>query len=346
MLTERQKKILNMIVEEFVKTNEPVGSKLLAERLDLSSATLRNEMAQLETFGYLEKTHTSSGRIPSEQGYHFYVESILNEKIGSEEVREFNLIDNIFKNKDIERDEAIKTAVNLLSEITNYTAIALGPNAYSQKVKKIELIPIKGNQCLVLIITDLGYVENKQFNFSDEVNIDEVIKVIDIMNDVLYGTPITRVSDRLKYIVDNQAIQEFIKYRDTIIEAFIEAFTRFSESKYFLSGQNNILYQPEFHDIKKVREFLTLLEKKEIFKLIGVDNEGISVRIGKENKIQALKDVTVITVPYEIRDGENGSISLVGPKRMEYAKVIPLVQYLAKNIEKLYNEDDDINKEE
>lgn len=339
MLTDRQKLILNLIVEEFVKTNEPVGSKFLAEKLNFSSATLRNEMALLEEMQYLEKTHISSGRIPSEKGYRFYVESIIDGKDNDEDFEEYSLIDSIFNNKEFERDEAIKAAINLLSQVTNYTTIALGPNAYSQKVKKIELIPLRGNQCLILIITNQGYVENKQFTFEEDINLEEVIKVIDIMNEVLYDTPISLVSERLRYAANHQAIKEFMKYRETIIEAFIEAFTKFQESKYFLSGQTNMLYQPEFYDVKKVRELLNLIEKKEIFKLIGVDQDGVTVKIGRENQVQALQDVTVITVPYEVTEGEVGSISLVGPKRMEYAKVIPLIQYLAKNIEKLYNDD-------
>ncbi|MBU1020615.1 MAG: heat-inducible transcription repressor HrcA, partial [Firmicutes bacterium] len=155
MLTVRQELILKLIVEEYIKTAEPVGSRSLSKYLDFSPATIRNEMADLEELEYLEKTHSSSGRIPSDLGYHYYIETILADKDGYS--ASFNTIDELFNNKDLAREEAIKQAMTLLSQITNYTTIALGPTAYGSRIKKIELVPLYENVCLLIIITNLGH---------------------------------------------------------------------------------------------------------------------------------------------------------------------------------------------
>lgn len=337
MLTERQELILKLIVEEFVKAAEPVGSRTLSKILDFSSATIRNEMADLEDSGFLEKTHTSSGRIPSEKGYRFYVESIINST--SKDSNEYSMIDEIFSNKTYAREEAVEEVMNVVSQLTNYTTVALGPNGYGSKVNKIELIPLTTNTCVILIVTDDGHVESKNINIPVGVDIKEMVKVMNILNEVLLNCPISQVSEKLHYEISHHKISELLKYRDTIVESFIEAFTKFTQSKYYLSGQTNMLYQPEFHDVSKVRELLSIIEHQEIFKLVDNVPQGLTVRIGKENEILAMKDCSVITIPYRISQDESGSIAIVGPTRMEYKKVIPLIEYIAKNMSKFYNDE-------
>jgi heat-inducible transcriptional repressor len=338
MLSDRQEVVLKLIIEEYIKTAEPVGSRTLSKILDFSPATIRNEMADLEDLGYLEKTHTSSGRVPSDKGYHYYIETILAEDSNYD--NSFNVIDELFENAEIKRDEAITQALNLLSQLTNYTTIALGPNAYGSKVKKIELIPLHEATCIILIVTNMGHVESKQITLPDNTTVDDMKRVIEIMNDVLYDCPISQVSEKIHYEINTERIKELMIYNQTIIDTFLEAFTKFTKSKYYLSGKNKMLYQPEFSDVNRVRELLTFFEQNDVFKLVEntQEQQGLTVRIGRENQINAMRDCTVITVPYQLNDKDSGTIAIVGPTRMEYQKVIPLVKYLARHMSKLYKE--------
>ncbi|MDD4069433.1 MAG: heat-inducible transcriptional repressor HrcA [Candidatus Izemoplasmatales bacterium] len=218
-MTKRQEIILKLIVDEYVKAAEPIGSKALSETLNVSSATIRNEMGILEELGYIEKTHTSSGRIPSEKGYRYYIETIV--KNLDEETDGFFEFEEVFKNKEHERDEIIKEAINLLSQATNCTAISLGPNAYHSKVKKVQLVPISSHQALILVITNYGHVESKQITIQDEIDTEELIKVIDLLNEMLVDTPISKVSEKLHYEIQHSRIKELLKYRETIVDSFI-----------------------------------------------------------------------------------------------------------------------------
>lgn len=336
-MTERQEMILKLIVDEYVKSAEPIGSKTLAKVLNISSATIRNEMGVLELEGYIEKTHTSSGRVPSEKGYRHYIETVA--KSVEEDSNGYFEFEEIFSNKEAERDFIIKEAINLLSEATNCTAISLGPNAYHSKVKKVQLVQLSLTHGLILVITNFGHVESKNINFDDNVDIDELMKVIDLLNEMLRDTLISKVSEKLHYEIEHSQIKELLKYRETIVDSFIEAFSKFAQSRYYLTGQSNMLYQPEFNDIDKLREFISAIENKEIFKIVDSRKEGISVKIGTENQITSLNDITVISSTYDTIDGEKGTVSLVGPKRMDYRKVIPLIKYIAKHIQKLYEEE-------
>jgi len=336
-MTERQEKILKLIVDEYVKTAEPIGSKSLAKVLKVSSATIRNEMSALEQEGFIEKTHTSSGRVPSEKGYRYYIETVA--KTIEEDTDGFFEFEQIFANKEAERDMIIKEAINLLSEATNCTAISLGPNAYHSKVKKVQMVQLSQTHGLILVITNYGYVESKEITIDDHMDVDELTKVIDLLNELLKDTPISKVSEKLHYEIEHNQIKELLKYRETIVDSFIEAFSKFAQSRYYLTGQSNMLYQPEFNDIDKLREFISTIENKEIFKIVDTEEDGISVKIGTENQITSLNDITVISSTYDTMDGEKGTVSLVGPKRMDYRKAIPLIKYIAKHIQKLYEEE-------
>lgn len=337
MLTERQEQVLRLIIEEYIKTAEPIGSRTLSKLLDFSPATIRNEMADLEDLGYIEKTHTSSGRVPSDKGYHYYIETILSDEEHFD--KSFNVIDELFKNTTMKRDEAITQAMNLLSQLTNYTTIALGSNAYGSKVKKIELVPLYDKTCVLLIVTNRGHVESKQITIPENTSLEDMKRVMELFNEILFDCPISQVSEKLHYEINAERIKEILIYNQTIIDTFLEAFTKFTQSKYYLSGKNKMLYQPEFNDVQRVRELLTFFEQNDIFKLVeNTQNQGLSVRIGKENEVKAMRDCTVITVPYQLNESDAGTIAIVGPTRMEYQKVIPLVKYLASHMSKLYKE--------
>lgn len=296
-------------------------------------------MMALEKEGYIDKTHSSSGRIPLDKGYRFYVEELLHNATDEEfEAKSYELVDSVFANAVVEREDAIKKACSLLSEITTYTSVALGPDTSDAKVAEIELVPLKANEYLMIVITDTGHIESKPVSFSnEEVNIDELKKVVGILNDVLVNTSLSEVSYKLQYIMDNHLIQEFIRYRETIIDNFIDAFMQFAETNYYISGSSNMLTQPEFQDASKMKKLLDVLEKKDLVKVIKESpTADLSIKIGKETGIDALDNATIISVPYEGENGEKGNIALVGPTRMDYKKVIPLMKYIANDISKFY----------
>ncbi len=335
MLTNRQKEVLKLIVENFVKTAEPVGSRTLSKQLSYSPATIRNDMSDLEEQGFLEKTHSSSGRVPSEQGYHYYVDTLMQEGPHMQTDIDMTLIDELF-DKNMQRDETIERAIQLLSQLTNYTSIALGPTADNSRVEKVELIPLYANVSVLLIVTNLGHVESKNITLPPGTDKEELAHIIRVLNEVLHDVPITQVSRRLKQDINHEKIRDLMTYNKQIIDAFLDAFTQFTQSKFYLSGQSNMLYQPEFKDLDRVRELMNFFEKNDILKLIEhEETNGLTVRIGRENQIRAMEDCSVVMVPYEVNDGEQGTIAVVGPTRMEYRKVIPLLQYLASHLSKL-----------
>ena len=302
------------------------------EHLPYSPATIRNDMADLEELGYLEKTHSSSGRVPSEKGYRFYVDYIQkNQKINT---NDFPPLKEIFKKKDIEREEAIKEAVKVLSEITNYTSIVLGPNASNSRVKKFEFVPLSEKNAVLVLITDRGHVESKNLVIQDGINIKEVEKVIHLMNETLVNCLVSEIPEKLNYEI-KPYFKQFMSYYEKLIDAILDAFSALASDKYYLSGRHNIFYQPEFQDVNKIHQLMLALEDKQILKIIQANESGLQVRIGNENHIDAMRNCTVITVPYRISQEEYGTIAVVGPTRMEYS-VIPLLEYIAKNISQLY----------
>lgn len=336
MLNKRQKEILKIIVEEYVRTAEPVGSKSICDRLNVSSATVRNEMAHLEKEGYLDKTHSSSGRVPLEKGYRYYVEELLQTDDTEFEKKAYELVDNIFQNKIVAREDAIKKACSLISEITNYTTVVLGPDSSNQTVSKIELINLHDLEFLMIVVTDTGHVETKNVSFNEEeVSIEEIMKVMDILNDVLKGTALSEVFTKLNYIMDNHLVQEFLAYRDSIINNFLDAFMKFAETNYYVSGSSNMLVQPEFQDQNKLKKLIDILEQKELIKIIkDTPADSVSIKIGSETGLESVDNATIISVPYENERGEKGNLALVGPTRMDYKRVIPLLEYIAKDLSK------------
>lgn len=335
MLSERQKLVLKAIVEEYVQSNEPVGSKSLVNvyGLNVSSATIRNDMAFLEQQGLIEKTHSSSGRIPSENGYRYYVQMILTER--EQEVKSFPLIDQIFRRHISSREEAIKESMSLVAELTNYATIVLGSQSHNSRIKKIQLVALDDRRAVVLIVTNHGYVESKKILIPDYLNIRDLEKVCLILNDILKDCLITDIDKAIKAHMSDGKIRAYLDYYDELVSTFVRIFTDMVQDKYFLTGQSNILSLPEFQDVNKVKDFLNAIENQEILKVVETSSDRITVRIGQENTVQALKDCTVITVPYELDDGKRGAIAVLGPTRMEYQKIIPLLEYIAENIKKV-----------
>ena len=341
MLTDRQKTILTAIIEQFVRTNEPVGSKLLTElpefMLGISSATIRNEMAYLEEQGYLLKTHTSSGRVPSEEGYRFYVNEILNNKsIKSVDYEDsFPLVDEILERNLLSREQAIHESMALVADLTHYTSVAMGSSGVNARIRKLQFVPLYGKYAVILMVTDKGNVESKKIIIPDMISNDEVEKVIIYLNKILYDCPISDIDERIRNSNEEIGIRDYIAYYDELIAAFVRTLTNMAKDDVFMSGKNNIFSQPEFKDTEKIKEILTTIEDEDFVKAVSFSDNSIQVRIGNENELSVMKDCSVVSVPYELDNGEVGRIAVIGPMRMEYQKIIPLLEYIAKNIKKL-----------
>ncbi|MDD2493194.1 MAG: heat-inducible transcriptional repressor HrcA [Bacilli bacterium] len=336
MISKRQRMVLKAIVEEYVKTAEPVGSKILTLRpefkLNVSPATIRNDMVLLEELGLIVKTHSSSGRVPSEEGYRLYVREIIEQE---DQKEAFPMIDEIIDRDLISREQAIKESMSLVTELTNYASIVMGSASYNARIKKLQFVSLHGRYAVILMITDRGYVESKKIIVPEDISIHDIEKVIEFLNDVLEDCPISDIDEVVREKLSSESINNYVEYYDELVGAFVKTFTEMAKDKYFLTGQNKILSQPEFQNVSKIKELLIAIEQKEIFKVIRASETGITVRIGSENQIKAMQDCTVITIPYEITEGEYGAIAVFGPTRMEYQKIIPLLEYIAKNIKKI-----------
>lgn len=338
MITSRQKLILKAIIETYVKDAVPVGSKSLTQMpyLTFSSATLRYDMAVLEELGFLEKTHTSSGRIPSEKGYRYYVEHLV---IRNEDVIDnYPLIDTIFRENRFTRDLALEKAIELLSELTNYTALAVGPSSDDSKIKKIDFIPLSNDEAVILIVTNKGHVQNQTFVIPDNISVDELRKVIKTLDELLFDRFLHEASRILKDQYAKSDVSEFMAYQEKLVESFIHAFSKFAKDNFYLSGLANMFDQPEFHEPSNVRRFVNMLDKKELVKVIG-NQTGLSIVFGSDLEVLPMENTTLISIPYRISDSETGTLAILGPSRMEYSKVIPLLEYVASNIGKLYNKE-------
>ncbi|MDY0277440.1 MAG: heat-inducible transcriptional repressor HrcA [Acholeplasma sp.] len=335
MLTSRQKLILKAIIEQYVEDAQPVGSKALTEMpyLNYSSATIRYDMAILEELGYLEKTHTSSGRIPSQKGYRYYVNHLVTRD--DEVVDDFPLVDQILSKHSYSRKMAVEEAINLLSDLTQYTALAMGPNNNSSKIKKIDFIPVANNEAVVLIVTDHGHVQHQNIVIPDGLNANDVKEVIKTLDELLHNRFLEEASEILKNEFAKNQISSFMDYQKQLFDSFINAFSKFAEDNFYLSGITNVFDQPEFTSVDHLKRFVNMLDRREIINLIG-DKDGLSVTFGSEIEFKPMENFSIISIPYRINENEKGTIAVLGPTRMEYSKVIPLLEYIASNLGKLY----------
>ena len=328
MLSERQNEILKLIIEEYSKSPVPVGSSSICDTLGVSPATVRSEMAKLEEIGYLEKTHISSGRVPSEKGYKYYVNNLMKPKeMTGEDMLNLQVI---FQNKSLVLSDAISKSLEIISEMTNYTTIVLGNNNES-KLKKVEVVPLSENDLLAIVITDTGHVENKKIDIKNS-NLEEISKTVDLINKLIVGTPISEVSEKLEFEI-KPIIAQYVSNHEMIYNAFYSAFTDLRDSNDVkVKGKNKMLELEEFsNNASKIKQIINKFDDKNIVSSIKEDDSGINIYIGTENNID--EDLTVIKTKY-VANNEEGTLAIIGPKRMEYDRVVSLLEYLKACIER------------
>ena len=280
MLTKRQENILKLIVMKYIELAKPVSSNLICKKLKCSSATVRNEMVELENLGLLEKTHTSSGRVPSEAGYRYYVDHLMQPKeMNGEEMLKLQII---FKNQNLVLSDCLKKSLQLISDMTNYTSIVLGKASHENQLKEINVVPLDKENMIIIVITDKGHVEHKAVTIKD-VSLEEVKKTVSLINDLIVGTPIDEVSSKLEFEI-KPIIGRYVKEHEIIYNTFYQVFQEFSHQNVDVVGRNNMLKQPEFNNVDKIKEILTKLDDENLLANIEADNNDIDAYIKKNRR--------------------------------------------------------------
>ena len=332
----RRDRILKLIVEHFIKSAQPVASQTLINEygLNYSSATIRAEMNALENDGFLEKTHTSSGRVPSSKGYRYYIEH-LRERSVSDEFK--YQMQSILDQKTQSIDNVIKESCEILSQMTSLASIVLGPNAKEEKLASVQIIPLSNSSATCVFVTDQGYVENKTFALTSEVNLQDIEKCVKLLNERLKGTAISELVPKMEAI--RPILNDFVIDQDVIYQAMLEAFVGFAKDRLDAYGQTGLFEQPEFaNDATKIRRLLELFESPEIFREVEDETSGdISIHIGGDSGDE---DVSIISAKVKIPGKSEGSIAIVGPKRMDYDQVVSSMEYLIEELEKRYANND------
>lgn len=337
-LSARKKEILRAVVVDYVKVAQPVGSRTIARRylVGLSPATIRNEMADLEEMGYLIQPHTSAGRIPSQKGYRFYVDELMETTDLEED--EIGTIRKAFTDRKLrEIEEIIKYTSLLLSSLTNYTSLILGPHLKKSAFKKLQIMPIDMQRGLLVLVTDTGFVKNKIINLPQSLSLDELSRIVSYLNSKLKGLTIDKITARLIREL-RRDLYYHVKFLEDTFTLLEESLAE-DERRVFLGGTTNILNQPEFGDIEKVKALLALFEQHSLLAtllarpVVGVD--GVVIKIGKENVLEEVQECSLVMTTYCLGKEVVGTIGLLGPTRMEYSKAIAVLQHVVDSLQQL-----------
>ncbi|WP_017755843.1 heat-inducible transcriptional repressor HrcA [Calidifontibacillus oryziterrae] len=335
MLTERQLLVLQVIIDDFIRSAQAVGSRTIAKKEDISfsPATIRNDMADLEEMGFIEKTHTSSGRIPSEKGYRFYVDHLLSPSILRKE--ELETIRSLFDARIYELENVAKKSAQLLSEFTNYTTIVLGPEHLETRLKQLQMIPLTRESVVAIIVTDTGHVEHRTMSLPEGLDPSELEKLVNILNEKLKGCPLIELQGKIHKELSG-VLKTHLSDYEKVFELIRRTFGPNTSEKVFYGGKTNMFTQPEFNDIQKIRSLLSLIEQESvIYNLFKSKSAGITVKIGQENQLEEMQNCSVITATYSIGNEPMGSIAIIGPTRMEYSRVITLLNIFSQDLTKV-----------
>jgi heat-inducible transcriptional repressor len=329
----RKIKILRAIINDYINTAEPVGSRTIAKKYDLgvSPATIRNEMADLEDMGYLEHLHTSSGRKPSDKGYRLYVDKLMNQHhLTSEE--ELTIKSKLLDSALFEMDKMLKQATLLVSELTKLTCIVNPPSVKRSALKSLQIMSLDESQMLLSVITDNGIIKNniiKVLHSPQDMNV--VVRLNNIINHRLKGLNV----EEINLTVINNLKNDLAGYDDifnAVIPVLYESLTKAGSSEAYAEGAENIFNYPEYNDIEKAKEFLTLLGNKNKLRGLLSGNANITIRIGNENIIDDARDCSVVTAVYKLHDKPIGTIGVIGPTRIQYSKVVTVLDKIVEEI--------------
>lgn len=331
-LDERKQRVLKAVIDDYIESAEPVGSRTLARKYDLgvSPATIRNEMADLEMLGYLEHLHTSSGRVPSSKGYRFYVDGLIPPKPVSDE--EKVLIDRWYKGRVKRIEEVFQETARIISQVTKNVSLVLAPQMTQAQFRCLQFLPLDDRRVITVLMTDAGFIENKILDMPDGAEFADFQRMAGVINKNLAGHTLHTIEHHsMAEIKDEIQDEQLYEAALGIIHRALDSSKR---ERLYLGGTTQMLAQPEFHDVEKVKDTLLMLEEEELMKdiLHAHMGDGLGVIIGQENEDSHFKDSSLITATYHL-DGELlGTIAVLGPTRMEYAKAMSLLEYMNTNL--------------
>ncbi len=334
-LDDRKKKVLTLIIQNYLETGEPVGSRTISKMLDasLSSATIRNEMSDLEDMGYILQPHTSAGRIPSDLGYRFYVNELMNEHESKVQKMENFVIEKTEK-----MEKVLKNVVKMLAVNTNYATMITAPTTSKNRVKFIQLSAVEEDQIVAVIVMEGNIVKNKIIELTDAIDNETILKLNILLNTTLNG--LTREEINLGVISKmREQSGEYSQIVIDVLDAVAEAFAEDEELQVYTSGATNLIRYPELADSEKARALLSVFEdKEELAEFISETQEdfkdtGIQVYIGSESPVQTMKDCSVVTATYDLGNGLSGHIGIVGPKRMDYENVMDSLKNMRNQLD-------------
>lgn len=343
VLDERKTKILKAIIKNYLDTGEPVGSRTISKYTDLhlSSATIRNEMSDLEELGYILQPHTSAGRIPSDKGYRFYVDNLIAEKN-----QEISDMQNFVIEHTEKMEQVLKNVAKLLANNTEYAAMITGPTYHHNKLKFIQLSKVEAGQMLCIIVLEGNIVKNKMLPVDEELTDEQILKLNILLNTSLNGLSLEQINlGTISSLKEQAGIHSRIV--GDVLDAVAGAVAEDDDLQIYTSGTTNIFKYPELSDSEKASEFISAFEEKKM--LVDMINDkleerepgtGIQVYIGDESPIKTMKDCSVVTATYELGEGITGMIGVIGPKRMDYEKVLNNLKHLKKQLDVIYHKDD------
>ena len=339
-LDERKKIILHAIIRNYLETGEPVGSRTISKYTDLnlSSATIRNEMADLEEMGLIIQPHTSAGRIPSDKGYRLYVDDMLKEK-----EKEIDELKEMLLEKEEKTETLLKQVAKVLAVNTNYATMITAPNAHRNKLKFLQLSRVDKNQILVVVVAEGNIIKNSIVPVGQYLDDETLLKLNILLNTNLNGLSMEEINlgviaaMKQKAGIHSDLISE-------VLDAVAEAIKADEDLEIYTSGANNIFKYPELSDNQRASDLITTFEEKRMLNqlveqsLETGEETGIQVYIGDENSVQSMKDCSVVTATYELGDGLKGTIGIIGPKRMDYEKVVSTLKTMKHQLDRLYKE--------
>lgn len=341
-LSDRKRTILYAIIKTYLETGEPVGSRTISKYTDLnlSSATIRNEMSDLEDMGYIFQPHTSSGRIPSDKGYRFYVDQLMQDK-----EREVNEMKEILIEKADKMERVLKQVARSLSVNTNYAAMISAPQYHRNKLKFLQLSRMNEDQIVVVIVVEGNIIKNHIIDIDRELDDETLLKLNILLNTNMNGLTIEEINLGMIAKMKAQAgiHSQFIS---DVIDAVAEAIKGDEDLEIYTSGAKNIFKYPELADHEKASEIISAFEeKKQLSDIVyetlsnSDDKKGIQIYIGEESPVKNMKDCSVVTATYELEEGMQGTIGIIGPKRMDYGKVVDTLKALTNQLDILYKKE-------
>ena len=347
MLTPRQQMILHLIIQNYTNTGQPTGSKrLMEDGVEASSATIRNEMKALEEAGLLLKTHSSSGRVPSIKGYRYYVDHLL--KPSEVDQNEIQTIRHSFGKDFHEINEIIQQSATILSNLTSYTALSLGPDVKERKLTGFRIVPLNARQIIAIIVTDKGNVENQVFTLPESMSSEDLEKMVRIINDKLIGEPLMTVYHRLRTEIP-MILHKYFQTTDGIVDLFDTMLSHIFEEKIFVGGRMNLLDFEPTQDVSQFKSMYSFMKNADqLTQLLAPRDSAIQIRIGSELGNDLLQNMSLIQASYEIEGHGQGTIALLGPSSMPYSRMFGLMEVfrgeLAKKLADYYRALDAANE--